>query len=237
MDDNNFTGKTIMLVDDEVDIREIIASELSFLGAKILEADNITSAFKIFETESLDLIISDIRMPGGTGVDLLDLIKKKRPDLPFILVTGFADISLEDALDKGSEALLNKPFKLDELIQTTLRLLSPFETRFQQTVIHLKSETIVNNPHFISLGRGGMMLEIHPQKLQLNPGEEVEFDLLYNKEPLKGVGVCRWLRSIPETGRVSMGLEFMGLDHLSIQFLKKFYSENLIIPFIPKSRI
>jgi CheY-like chemotaxis protein len=237
MDDIDFTGKTIMLVDDEADIREIIASELSFLGANILEADNITSAFNIFEKENPDLIISDIRMPGGTGIELLDLVKKKRPDLPFVLVTGFADISLENALDKGSEALLNKPFKLEELIHTSQRLLSPFESRFSQKNQHLNPEIVVDTSHAVRLGRGGVMLELDPQKFQPNPGEGIKFDLSFSNITLKGIGICRWVRQNPNTSSVSVGLEFMDLDLQSLQSLKKFFSENFIIPFVPKAKI
>jgi CheY-like chemotaxis protein len=231
---NNLSGKTILLVDDEADIREIISSELNFLGANVCEAENITKAYKICETKMPDLIISDIRMPGGTGIELLDLIKKNKPELPFILITGFADISLEDALDKGAEALLSKPFKLDDLIKTTLRLLSSFDFRFEQPLCIQKQESISFSAVSFKFGRGGVMMETTNRGDQVNPGDEINFHFTFNKIQLRGIGICRWVRSVSQRKNNILGIEFIGLDPNSLNIFRKLYHENCFIPFIPK---
>lgn len=119
----DLTGKRFLVVDDEIDLREIVASELEFMGASVTQADNIFAAQKILAEQQIDLVISDIRMPGGTGVDLLKAIRSQYGSHPpVILITGFADVSAEEAFHLGAAFLMNKPFRLDDLIRKIERL-------------------------------------------------------------------------------------------------------------------
>src|SRR5665647_59379 len=133
MDEQSLKGKTILVVDDEVDLRDIVASEFEYMGAVVHQAENIAVAQKLLNAQNVDLVVSDIRMPGGTGIDLLAFIKNRDVfDPPIILITGFADITTEEAFNKGAEALLNKPFKLDDLIKLAVKYTSPLEERFNE---------------------------------------------------------------------------------------------------------
>jgi DNA-binding NtrC family response regulator len=118
MSDVLLQNKTLLIVDDEPDLRGILSSELEYLGAKVYQAENVTAAKLIIDQHHIDLVISDIRMPGETGIDLLNYIKSKSSDgPPVILITGFADITNQSAIEKGAAALLSKPFLLEDLFQ------------------------------------------------------------------------------------------------------------------------
>ncbi len=107
-----------MIVYYDHDLRGILSSELEYLGAKVYQAENVKVAKLIIDQHHIDLVISDIRMPGETGIDLLSYIKSKSNDgPPVILITGFADITNQSAMEKGAAALLSKPFLLEDLFQ------------------------------------------------------------------------------------------------------------------------
>ncbi len=239
MDDNLLRGKHILVVDDEVDLREIVASELDFMGAVVEQAGNITAADAILKQKNIDLIISDIRMPGGTGVDLLKTVKARdilRP--PVILITGFADITSEEAYAFGAEALLNKPFQLDELIQVSVRLVQPLEKRFLEAPespaksLAFSSDLPMKETHHFELGRGGVyLLTSNDRKYEL--GEAISFTFKFSDIEIKGVGVPRWSKLSEIDAKLCLGLEFLRLEEKSFNFLRTYW-ESPGLAFIPK---
>lgn len=108
--------KTILIVDDEPDLREILRLEFEAEGWNVIEAENGTKAFETFQNSKIDAVASDVRMPGGDGVSLLEKIKAVSPKTPVVLLTGFADIQEKDALAKGALAMVKKPFDLVSVI-------------------------------------------------------------------------------------------------------------------------
>jgi DNA-binding response OmpR family regulator len=110
-------GKFILVVDDEADIRNLIREELEDNGAKVIEAENGELAFEVFEKGGVDAIISDIRMPGGDGVDLVKKVKAMNDQVPIYLITGFADYSGNELKLLEVEAVVFKPFNIAEVIQ------------------------------------------------------------------------------------------------------------------------
>ena len=228
------SNKTVLVVDDELDLREIVASELEFMGAKVFQAENILKAQNILKEQEINLVISDIRMPGGTGIDLLENIKSHdHPCPPVILITGFADITVEDAFDKGAEALISKPFKLDDLINMAARCMLPFDERFAQSLTPQKkiSTTAADDVFF---GRGGAAIEITNQNGRYDVGDNIQFDLLLGDHHITGSGVCRWVKqSENDISRTYMGLEFICLKSESLDQFKSMFTNKKIIPYIP----
>lgn len=110
-------GKKVLVVDDEIDLREIICEDLELLGAEVFNAENGRIAFDLVERHNPDAIISDIRMPGGDGIELLKRVRAVRSQPPpfIFLITGFADVTAEQALDMGAQGMLSKPFNLKQL--------------------------------------------------------------------------------------------------------------------------
>ena len=236
MSETILSGKTLLVVDDEVDLRDIVASELEYMGAKVFQAENVTSAQKILSENKIDLILSDIRMPGGTGIDLLDNVRSKNSETPpVILITGFADITVEDAFDKGAEALVNKPFKLDELIKMVIRYTLPLKDRFKEEVTPGKSvsgEQATN----LKLGRGGMRMEVSTLGKRYDVGEMVNFDLNFENNHLQGSGILRWFKPSDQAShKAILGLEFLNLDDPSLSFLQQKTHSSPVIPYIPSA--
>lgn len=110
-------GLRILIVDDEPELRELIAEEMDYSGAKVKQASGGREALDILKNNLMDVVLSDVRMPNGDGVELLENAMKLPNRLCFILITGFADITEAQALQKGAVALFTKPTDWDALIQ------------------------------------------------------------------------------------------------------------------------
>ena len=114
----------ILVVDDEPSLRQVLMFELKFHGHVVFEAEDGQSALEALEKQEVDLIISDLRMPGDLdGIDLVEAYRKKKPDQKVILMTGYAlDESFEKARKAGIVHCLRKPFELKELESTISQL-------------------------------------------------------------------------------------------------------------------
>lgn len=107
--------KIILIVDDEPDLRSVYVEELQFNGYQCLEADGGYKAIEIMKAHPIALVISDMRMPQGSGIDVL---KHAGFKIPVIIVSGFSDISPEDAFAMGAIKLFHKPMHLDEFVKS-----------------------------------------------------------------------------------------------------------------------
>lgn len=105
---------TILVVDDEKIIRELCAQVLR--GYRVLQAGSCDEALRMFEREQVDLILSDIIMPGSSGIDLLKQVKALDPNATVIIMTGFADRDIIlSALKEDADDFINKPLNLIQL--------------------------------------------------------------------------------------------------------------------------
>lgn len=120
-------AKTVLVIDDEEILTKTFARLLEKQGYQVLMALRADDAFAIAEVEDFDLILSDIRLPGKNGIEIVKgiiaiLAKMGKPKPPIIFITGFADESLEKSAQAlAPVAYLAKPFdvqKLLKLIQT-----------------------------------------------------------------------------------------------------------------------
>lgn len=93
-------------------------------GYAALQASSGNEAFLLIQDSPVDIVVSDIRMLNGTGIDLLKNIKKNMPKLPVILLTGFSDYSDQDVLNMGAAAIFRKPFDRRQLLSAVEKALS-----------------------------------------------------------------------------------------------------------------
>lgn len=121
----DFEGKTVLIVDDEQEIRELLKDEFEYYGAVVLEAANGKIAAEILEKQPSDFVVTDIRMPGGDGIELLRTIKARTQSIPVLVMSAFSDISKNEANQLGADAFFSKPFNLEKLRTTALGLISP----------------------------------------------------------------------------------------------------------------
>lgn len=107
---------TVLLVDDESEL--LLASRfiMEMKGHRVLCAEGVEQALKLLEREKVDLVISDYRMPHGTGFQLFNEIKRRFVSAPpFILTTGFGGTLAAEAEALGIRVILSKPFEVSEL--------------------------------------------------------------------------------------------------------------------------
>ena len=112
----NWSQLTILVAEDEEDLRQVICTMLELEGSKVFGASNGDEAFEILQRESIDIVISDVQMPYCTGMQLLERVKSEMASAPaMFLVTGYADVSEQEALKKGALSLIHKPFNIEKL--------------------------------------------------------------------------------------------------------------------------
>ncbi len=115
----------VLIVDDEKPIREVIAAGLVTDGVRCTAAATAEEAMTLLEQHHFKLVISDIRMPGMSGLDLLAFVRRRRPHCLVILLTGVPSRdALAGALSMGAYDFLVKPFEIAHLLATVHRALS-----------------------------------------------------------------------------------------------------------------
>jgi response regulator RpfG family c-di-GMP phosphodiesterase len=108
--------RNVLVVDDDAAVRELLADGLETFGYPSVTAGGIDEAFEIVKAEPLRLVLSDIDMPGGDGMQLLKRIKSHDPGLDVIMVTGAVDADTAvQAIRQGASDYVTKPFNLDEV--------------------------------------------------------------------------------------------------------------------------
>lgn len=118
--------RTVLVVDDEPDLCEIVRRVLTRENATVVTATSVGEAVRLAEahTGDLDLVITDMRMPGGTGVDLSDQIRLTRPTTAVIFMSGLPSYH-ESLTDLGPRAaVLSKPFTPAQLVAAATAALS-----------------------------------------------------------------------------------------------------------------
>ncbi|NUM87789.1 MAG: response regulator [Bdellovibrionales bacterium] len=237
--------KSVLIVDDDETLREAFVFDFKRRGYRVLSASSGTEAFKIAQAERLDAVITDVRMPNGTGVELLDNIKTMNARLPVVIfVTGFSDLSTEDAYDKGAFAVMSKPFDRKVLAETVQKAMLGCSERLSTSAELAPDAPQVVLPADLSgalravtlrFGQGGMSLAYEGDSARV--GQPVSFRIEHpghGLPPLFGQGVIRWMRESDPTNRV-LGIEFTYLDPACRPAAVAFLDGLHVKAFIPKS--
>jgi len=124
------TKKTILLADDDDNLRRVLEFQLSEAGYKISAAADGAEAFEIFTNNDFDCVITDLRMPKLSGLELLEKIKNVNAETAVIVITAFGEVETAvTAMKAGAFDYINKPFNRDEILLTLERALSFSETK------------------------------------------------------------------------------------------------------------
>jgi DNA-binding NtrC family response regulator len=117
----------ILVVDDEPLKRITLQIELTEAGFEVYEAADALTARRIFDCKPIDVVVTDVRMPGQNGLDLLSYVKRIRPEVEVILMTAYATVDTAVlAIKRGAYDYITKPFTTQEL---TAKLEGLFATR------------------------------------------------------------------------------------------------------------
>ncbi|TWI69268.1 PAS domain S-box-containing protein [Pseudoduganella lurida] len=116
-------AKRVLVVDDNADVREMAAAFLSSLGYETVEAESGEAALVVLEATTVDLVFSDVIMPGGmNGLQLIDTVRRRYPGVATLAATGYAENALERPASAPDLQILPKPFKLHDLADMVSKL-------------------------------------------------------------------------------------------------------------------
>ena len=151
-------AKTILIVDDEPDIREVLGISLMDMGYLTVEAENATQAFDVFVKKQPQIVLTDIKMPGGDGIELLRKIKHENPETEVIMITGHGDMNLAiRSLKYDATDFITKPINVDALDIALNRALEKIAIRqklqdYTRSLEQLVREKTELQDHLASLG-------------------------------------------------------------------------------------
>ena len=123
-------GETILAVEDNEALRQLVIRQLTDLGYRVIEADGVAAALKVLERQPVDLLFSDVVMPGTmNGFDLAEWVPATRPGVKVLLTSGFPDARMDGRIDSshdvadGSPRILGKPYCKEDLARALRDLL------------------------------------------------------------------------------------------------------------------
>jgi two-component system NtrC family sensor kinase len=128
-DADTMTWKTLV-IDDEPGIRNVLSIALADAGCEVIEAGDGSEGLRLFRETSPQIVLTDIRMPGMNGLDLLETLKAEEGDKEVIVITGFGDMDLAiRALQLDASDFINKPIHNDALMVALKRAKERYLTR------------------------------------------------------------------------------------------------------------
>lgn len=224
--------KHVLVVDDEMYLREIISFDLERCGYTVSLAENGEAAIKVILENAIDVILTDIRMPKMDGIRLLKWVREQSPsNPPVILMTAFADISSEEALALGAFAFLKKPSEKDELLDVVASAFISAEQRWEvpnelydvAEILNLEEPNFqASSPSVLQIGQGGVFISLmvdFPRCFEV-----VRFSIPFEDKILKGVGQVKWVRTFELNGLLpGVGIECLYFDDES----RSIYAECL----------
>jgi two-component system, NtrC family, response regulator AtoC len=111
------TGSHILFVDDESALRRVFAERLSDAGFEVVEAESGERALELLEQFAFDIVITDLRMPGMDGMQVIEEAQARYPGIIALVITGFGTVKdAVDAIKRGASDFITKPFQFDELM-------------------------------------------------------------------------------------------------------------------------
>ncbi len=239
------TSKTLLFAEDEPELLEIYTHWFERLGYKVLGASNAYEALAICRSQPVDLVVSDVRMAGGDGITLARELRTRMDTSPLLVfLTGFADLSNEEAYDLGACSILSKPIDRDKMRQAVERFLKP-PRELWSTPVTLQLNALIEKRYeslagalqqrALSLGRGGMFVR---DSRSLPEEAPIGFQFRFTEgSPTRmyGSGVLRWERPLPQQNLpAGMGIEILHLDAAVLDPVVQWISDSKPKAFIPK---
>lgn len=243
-----FKDKKILVVDDEEGIRDLVVGELEFNDAICYQAVNGKEAVEVYKSQKFNAVVSDIRMPEGDGLYFLDKIKELNLEpCTMIFMTGYSDIPLDEFYDRGVEAVISKPFRLEQLMTTLEMALTMPRMAWRRAarvvaVLNIEltwaglDEPLVTKTY--NFGRGGIFVQTSKKDMP-KVGSRAKFKITFinegRDEDMHGELVVRWVRAEPDLGIPSgFGGEFLGMTQEQMDELASIIGLARTRVFIPK---
>lgn len=238
----------VVVVDDEVDLCELLADELTLAGATVSVAHNGQDGLSLIEKVRPMVVLSDIQMPQLTGRDLLRKTIERGIQVPvFLMITGHTVYAVDELLNEGADGVIYKPFDLEKLVEQVAHYLRPLHEKFRHERVEADpgAHIVVNfdnlneaQGQLFNVGRGGMFVALVRDLPEA--GSQVSFSFRFADEhsrirEFSGRGIVRWVRTVdaPEAP-AGFGLEFTYLKEPSLSHLLKLINALKTRAFFPK---
>ena len=185
--DNNL----VWIIDDDESIRWVLEKGFTENGLRVETFDSAHKALKNLDKDSPKAILTDIKMPGTSGLDLLDQVKDLRPEIPIIIMTAHSDLeSAVDSYEHGAWEYLPKPFDIDDAIKVVKRaMLSDDTSQNDEFEIPTKAEIVGESPAMQEVFRAvGKLSNSNSTVLlvgQSGTGKELVAKALFQHSPRK----------------------------------------------------
>ena len=162
--------ETILIVDDEKNYLVILEALLAPEGYEIITEDNATNALRLIREADLDLVITDMRMPGMNGMELLEEAKKIDPELPVIMMTAYGTIEKAvEAMKKRAYDYITKPFRNEELKLTVRKALEFYRLKKENRLL---SDALSDRYKYGNIiGKSQPMLKIYEMIGKVSPSK------------------------------------------------------------------
>jgi len=149
----------LLLVDDEPALRALMAERLAERGFEVAEADTGEKALEYLEQFAFDILITDLRLPGIDGTQVIQAARERYPGIVAIVITGYGTVKdAVDAIKRGASDFVAKPFQFDELVHVLDKALK--QRRLESEVAYLRSQVEERNQFGGILGRSRPMQEL-----------------------------------------------------------------------------
>jgi DNA-binding NtrC family response regulator len=153
------TTGPVLIVDDEADMRELLQDVLSDHGFQVATASNGREALQRLGEQDYRVVLTDLRMKGMEGLELLTEIKRSFPDVNVVLMTAFGSIEAAvEAMKQGAYDFLTKPVKTEDVVRITQR--AAREAALRREVAHLRREVHKEYSFHQILGKSKAMREV-----------------------------------------------------------------------------
>jgi DNA-binding NtrC family response regulator len=127
----------LLLVDDEESLRSVVAERLTDEGFEVTQAADGEAALKALDGFAFDVIVSDLRLPGVDGRQVLDAALTRYPEIVAIVVTGYGTVKdAVDAIKRGAADFIAKPFQFDELMHVLSKTLEQKRLKSENAYLH-----------------------------------------------------------------------------------------------------
>jgi DNA-binding response OmpR family regulator len=230
---------TVLLVDDEPDLRSIIAEWFRREGCNLLVAEDGAQALGIISANKIDVVVSDVRIPVMDGITLLKKVKTSGYKSSVMFVSGFTDvIKPRESYDLGVEAVMSKPVERRHLIAAVTRILAERGELWRfppsekpEAILDATFDSLASTLRqgLLALGRGGFCIKSTQRLAEGRVDLLLEFRV--DKRKVTGQGIVRWI----DSAEAQIGVEITYIDEPNRAWILSMTEPNTSISFIPRT--
>lgn len=245
----NGARKTVLVVEDQANLRDAVLVEFDFLNWQSIPAENGEEAMAKLKASNVDLIVCDIRMPKCDGPQFLSDIRKSAMKLPpFIFMTGFTDLKTYDAMDLGADIVIGKPLNPDLLDAVVKDLTASMDQKWLARPDNFSGTKIScqlkgKDQESLQFGHGGFFVASEAfgvsNALPINVVIQFEIDCpMVSAQRLNGYGRVTWSRHSDVDGLLNgYGVQYLCLDEPGRSEMIQAIQSSTIYSAIPRGTV